>query len=268
VPWRFSDDVEPYAEAVLPLLRRDPAAYTVGLTVIDRLVAGDRFSDEPMLFGWREDGSGAISWTPPYDLLLSVVPDADELAAELRALGADLPGITGDVETIERFAAAWGEEHHVHLQLRLFVLGELRPPDPPPTGAARLGAPADLTLATSWFEAFSDELGLPDRPGARTQRSIHDGMLWLWDTGAEPVAMALRTPAAGGVSRVVGVYTPPEHRGRRYGGAVTAACAAAALAAEAERVVLFTDAENPAPNKVYERIGFRPVADHQVVRFG
>jgi predicted GNAT family acetyltransferase len=63
------------------------------------------------------------------------------------------------------------------------------------------------------------------------------------------------------------VYTPPERRGRRYGGAITAATCADALARDAERVVLFTDADNPAPNVVYERIGFRPVADHRVVRF-
>jgi predicted GNAT family acetyltransferase len=67
---------------------------------------------------------------------------------------------------------------------------------------------------------------------------------------------------------VICVYTPPDQRGRRLGGAVTAAACADALAREAERVVLFTDAENPAPNKVYERIGFRPVADHRAVRFG
>ncbi len=52
MPWRFSEDVEPYAEAVLPLLRRDPAARTVALTVIATLRAGHRYSDQPMLFGW------------------------------------------------------------------------------------------------------------------------------------------------------------------------------------------------------------------------
>ena len=96
---------------------------------------------------------------------------------------------------------------------------------------------------------------------------IDDGMLWLWEDGGETVALALRTPAAVGVARIISVYTPPELRGRRYAGAIAAQACSDALARDAERVVLFTDAGNPAPNKVYERIGFRPLADYRVVKF-
>jgi RimJ/RimL family protein N-acetyltransferase len=274
VSWRFSEDVEPYAEAVLPLLRQDPAARTVALTVIDALRAGHRFSDEPMLFGWlEEDGEarGAISHNPPYDLLLSVVPDAAELASALREAGAAVPGVNGEVETVEAFAAAWIDgtalEAKKWLEMRLFELGTLAPPDPPPPGAARTATTADLELAMRWFDAFTDELGLPARmEEPRVRALIDDGLLWLWEDG-EPAALAFRTTAAEGVARVTCVYTPPERRGRRYGGAITAATCADALARDAERVVLFTDADNPAPNVVYERIGFRPVADHRVVRF-
>jgi RimJ/RimL family protein N-acetyltransferase len=276
VPWRFSEDVEPYAEAVLPLLRESPAVRTVALTVIDTLRAGHRFSDQPMLFGWlEEDGQtrGAISHNPPYDVLLSAVPDAAELARALREAGAAVPGVNGEVETVERFAAAWtdgtGLQATTWMQMRLFELGTLEPPDPPPPGSARPAAVGEFELAMRWFDAFTEELGLPERMReSRSRQSIADGLLWLWEDGGEPVALALRTPPAEGVARVTCVYTPPEHRGRRYGGAVTAATCADALARDAERVVLFTDADNPAPNKVYERIGFRPVADHRVVRFG
>ena len=276
MPWRFSDDVEPYADAVLPLLRRTPERCSVGLTVIDTLQAGIRFSDQPMLFGWlEEDGEarGAISHNPPFDLLLSVVPDAAELAAALRAAGVDVPGVNGDIGTVEPFVAAWTAGTDVEaatwLELRLFALGELEPPDPPPPGGPRPATEDDLGLATAWFDAFTEELGLPDRmPEARVRAAVGDGLLWLWE-GADgtPVALALRTAPAAGVARVNCVYTPPEQRGRRYGGAITAACCADALEHGTERVVLFTDADNPAPNAVYQRIGFRPVADHRVVRF-
>ena len=81
------------------------------------------------------------------------------------------------------------------------------------------------------------------------------------------MALAGRNAAAAGTARVGSVYTPPERRGRGYAGAVTAACCADALARGVERVVLFTDLSNPAPNKVYQRIGFRPVSDYRVTHF-
>ena len=276
MPWQFSDDVEPYADAVLPLLSRTPERCTVGLTVIDALRAGIRFSDQPMLFGWlEEDGEarGAISHNPPYDVLLSVVPDPAELAEALRAAGVAVPGVHGDIETVERFVAAWtegtGVEASAWMEMRQFALGELEPPDPPPPGAPRPATPDDLGVAMAWFDAFTDELGLPEHmPEARAREAIADGLLWLWeDDGGTPVALAMRTAPAVGVARIICVYTPPEQRGRRYGGAVTAACCADAFEHGAERVVLFTDADNPAPNAVYQRIGFRPVADHRVVHF-
>ncbi len=276
MPWRFSEDVEPYAQRVLPLLTANPERSSVGLTVIDTLRAGHRFGDAPMFFGWlEEDGEvrGAVSWTPPYDLLLSVVPEPERLATALREHGAEVPGANGDVETVDRFAAAWTAgtdlQTSVWLQMRLFALGDLEPPDPPPPGGARPATDADLDLAMRWADAFCEELGLPERqPESRTRAQIADGLLWLWqDGGGEPVAMAMRTRAAAGVARVVCVYTPPEQRGRRYGGAITAAASADALAREAERVVLFTDLDDPAPNKVYQRIGYRPLSDFRVVRF-
>ena len=276
MPWQFSEDVEPYAERVLPLLSRTPERYSVALTVIDALRAGHRFSDRPMLFGWlEEDGEvrGAISHNPPYDVLLSVVPDPAQLAAALREADVAVPGVNGDVPTVERFAAAWTAgtdlETTTWMQMKLFALAELHPPDPPPPGSARPATDDDYAVATAWFDAFSEELGLPERmQESAVRQSIASETLWLWEDGAaQPAALALRTPAAVGVARIICVYTPPEQRGRRYGGAVTAACTADALARDAERVVLFTDLDNPAPNKVYQRIGFRPLGDHRVVHF-
>ncbi len=37
--------------------------------------------------------------------------------------------------------------------------------------------------------------------------------------------------------------------------------------ARGEQVVLFTNLANPTSNAIYQRIGFRPVGDHRVVRF-
>jgi predicted GNAT family acetyltransferase len=64
------------------------------------------------------------------------------------------------------------------------------------------------------------------------------------------------------------VYTPPEHRQRGYAAGVTAACSQHALDCGAEHVVLFTDLANPTSNGVYRRLGYQPVEDRQVLRYG
>ena len=63
------------------------------------------------------------------------------------------------------------------------------------------------------------------------------------------------------MSRIASVWTPPEHRGRGFGSAATAAASRWALDAGAEHVVLFTDLANPVSNSIYPKIGYRPVHD-------
>jgi predicted GNAT family acetyltransferase len=69
------------------------------------------------------------------------------------------------------------------------------------------------------------------------------------------------------VVRLGPVYTPPEHRGRGYGAAVTAVVSQAALDAGAAHVVLFTDLANATSNALYCRLGYRPVEERVVLKF-
>lgn len=169
VPWRMTSDVAEYAERTWDLLASSPAEHTIPLSVLETVRTGHRWSDEPMLFGWFEDGAqvrGAVSMTPPYELLLAVVPEdtTEELVAALWAERTSLPGVNGDEANVDRF-------------------------------------------------------------------------------------------------------TPPEHRRRGYGTAITAACTADALDRGAQQVVLFTDLSNPTSNAIYQRIGYRPIGARRVVAF-
>jgi predicted GNAT family acetyltransferase len=270
VGWRFTDDPGTYAYRVWGLLARDPAEQTIALTVIEASRAGHRWSDDPMLFGWYEDGGevrGAVSWTPPYELLLAVVPD-DTVAALVEALrDRGVSGVNGREAVVDRFVAAWQPERSsVAFRMRLYRLGALVCPSV--SGSARRAGDDDLALAVRWLEAFEADAGVHRtnvEPGARER--IAGGRLWLWEHDGEPVSMAARTAPAAGVSRIAPVYTPADHRRRGYGAAVTAACTADALARDADHVVLFTDLANPTSNSIYQQVGFRPVADYAVVRF-
>jgi predicted GNAT family acetyltransferase len=63
------------------------------------------------------------------------------------------------------------------------------------------------------------------------------------------------------------VYTTPEARGRGYGSAATAAATRDILAAGAVPC-LYTDLANATSNKIYQALGYYPVVDRTLVRFG
>jgi predicted GNAT family acetyltransferase len=278
VPWRLTSDVEEYAERTWDLLTASPAEHTISLTVLETVRRGRRWSDEPMLFGWFEDGAevrGAVFRTPPFHLLLGVVPEdaAAELVATLRAAGVSVPGVNGRDTDVERFTQAWtaatGARGETRVRLQLYELGTLRPPDPPPAGRARAADAGDLEVAIRWYTAFQAETPSPATDVATLVRErMDDRRLWLWeDELGAPVSLAARTPAVSGVARVAPVYTPPEQRRRGYGTAITAACTADALERGTERVVLFTDLSNPTSNAIYQRIGYLPIGARREVHF-
>jgi predicted GNAT family acetyltransferase len=278
VPWRLTSDFEAYAERTSDLLLSSPAEHTIALTVLERVRSGRGWSDEPMVFGWFEDGGevrGAVFRTPPFELLLAVVPEeaTAELVAALRAEGASVPGVNGDVAGVDRFADAWtaatGERGTTTLALDLYELGTLRHPESPPTGRARAADDADLEIAVRWYTAFQEEIPTPSTDvSSLVREGLDDRRLWLWEDGdGVPVSLAARTGAVAGVARIAPVYTPPECRRHGYATAVTAACTADALARDAERVVLYTDLADPSTNAMYQRIGFRPIGGRRVVQF-
>jgi GNAT superfamily N-acetyltransferase len=278
VPWTLSHDLEAFADHVWEPLAGGPAEQTVALSIIASLRAGQRWSDVAPVFGWYAEAGdvrGAVCMTPPFELVLAAVPD-DTVAALVRTLrdeGVAVPGVNGAVPTVERFAQAWLEGTDLRprttFEQRLYALGTLRMPEPPPPGRGRPGVEGEVALAASWLRAFQEEAGVHSTDVETAARTgIADGRLWLWeDEGGATVSLAGRTPAAAGVSRIAPVYTPPEARRRGYGAAVTAACTADALARGVDHVVLFTDLANPTSNSVYQRIGFQPLSDRRVVRF-
>jgi RimJ/RimL family protein N-acetyltransferase len=283
--WTISEDPEEFAAAAWTFLRARPGQNTVALTVMETLRdAGlDHFGEQPPMFGWWQPPGGQVGTvclqTPPYPLLLASGPPGvfEALAGLLAEAGRALPGVNANETTAHEFAARWqvltGTEATVHQRHRLYRLGELMPPDPPPAGQARVATSADRELVTEWFGAFTEEAGsMVERNGDQVARladeRIDDGRLTLWEVGGEPVSMAGVTRQVAGATRVGPVYTPPELRRRGYAGGVTAAVTQGALDAGAAEVVLFTDLANPTSNGVYQRLGYHPLEDRVLLSFG
>jgi GNAT superfamily N-acetyltransferase len=280
--WQLTDDVGAYLAVAGGFLRANPAQNTIMLGVVDTLQAHGPtiFGDAAPLYGWWTEPDGtvgaALLQTPPHPILLTVLPPgaAAALAAELTGRGHHPPAVNAAPGPAAEFAAAWtertGRGSSVGMRMRLYALDRLVPPDPAPPGQARTALEADRDLLLAWLDAFHDEAG---PPGPReSQQVVNDrlsfGGLALWEHAGIPVSLAGRTKPAAGLARVGPVYTPPEFRGRGFGGAVTAAVTQAALDGGAEGVMLFTDLANPTSNTLYQRLGFHPVTDRVVLKFG
>jgi RimJ/RimL family protein N-acetyltransferase len=280
--WHLTEDLETFLIAAGGFLRARAAANTIMLTAAELMRAKGvaAYGDASPLFGWRAGPGGTVAaaflHTPPFPVVLTdmTAAAAAELAVDLASRGHQAPGVNATRGPGAAFAAAWqehtGQPARTGMRMRLYALDTLLPPDPPPPGQARTADAGDRDLMLAWLDAFKDE-AQPAGPN-ESERVVNDRVGWgglvLWEHEGRPVSLAGRNPAAAGQARVGPVYTPPELRGRGFGGAATATITQAALDDGAEGVVLFTDLANPASNTLYQRLGYRPVSDWDVVRFG
>ena len=250
-----------------------PGGPVPGGSVAGGSVAGGSGSggNAPLLGWWREPGTaiaGAFLYTPPYPAVLtSMSPDiACALAECLASRGRPLAGVNADQPAGGAFVNAWqrrtGDRPRVRVHLRLYRLSGLTAPWPWPTGRARVAQTADRDLRVAWCAAFRrEESSGPENAAPVVDDRLSYGGFTLWETGEGVVSMAGMTRQVAGHVRVAPVYTPPECRRNGYAAGVTFAVSQAALDAGARDVVLFTDLANPTSNALYQRLGYRPVAD-------
>jgi GNAT superfamily N-acetyltransferase len=276
--WRLSDAVDEFLSVAGEFLRAERARNTVALTVTEAMRADPTLYDSP-LFGWLPGDAGlggAFMQTPPFPAFLTAMTEAAAiaLADELAAVRPDLPGVNAEEPAAWAFAGVWrertGKDSTVLRRSRLFRLGELAWPSPMPDGASRLATTADRDLLLAWMGAFASDIGeriQQDHSRAIDSRIGYGGFT-IWEVGGVPVSMAGVTRSVGGMIRVGPVYTPPEQRGRGYGGAATSAVSEDAVNRGIAEVLLYTDLANPTSNALYQRLGYQPVEDRIMLGFG
>ena len=260
-------DAASFLDATLPLRAADPVRTNVLGAIATGAVAAGLDKYDGAAFFVAEDSAGApvgaALWTPPYRLLLSPMEDtvAAAVADAALAWGADeghlMPGVIGPEGTAEIAAARAGRTFAREHDERILVLHDSLPPHHV-QGAARPLADDDIDLFITWTRQFATDaetMVVIDRDSAReSMRRTR-----FWEVDGVPVAMAGHAPIVATPTSTVGrigpVFTPAEHRGLGYGGAVTAAIVEL-LAPQVDVVMLYTDAANLTSNYVYEALGF------------
>lgn len=211
--------------------------------------------------------SGAAFRTPPHKVGVTRMPlaAADGVARALAHRYDHVPAVFGHGDVAEAVAAAWvrlrGGTARTGLPQRIYRLDSVTFPEGVP-GTMRAATEADLPTVHLWGEGFAEDAGRAFATAPETRaRWVAGGGLFLWEDGGGPVSMALATGRTEHGVRIGYVYTPGEHRGRGYASALTAALSQKELDAGARFCVLYTDLTNPISNRIYQRLGYRPLHD-------
>ena len=271
---RHTDPTE-YQRLVTPFLLRDEARFNLELALTARIADGEVFGAvEPVLLSvWDGDAlAGAVLMTPPWNLLLSAAPPEAAVAIDkaVAEAGVDPPGALGPPETVAAYAAAHhartGRTHRVSREEGVYRLRTLVPPRPVP-GALRQARADEVDLVIDWERAFQVEVhaGIPDDD--RVRRGVDADMVWFWDDGGPRTLVGCGGYTPNG-ARIGPVYTPPEHRGRGYASAATAAVSDLLMRERGRTYCfLYTDLANPTSNKIYRAIGYEHVTDVREITF-
>ncbi|MDX3074167.1 GNAT family N-acetyltransferase [Streptomyces sp. MI02-7b] len=276
--WFTTDKPEVFRSEAGAFLAAHPDLHTMllsGLDTIEQLRSGGG-TPSAVLGWWREPDetatTAAFVWMPPHLLTSSRLSPvaATHLAGLLATRAQPFTQLLVDDSSVRAFSEAWqsatGSTPKSGPHLRLYRLDQLVRPGVAPPGAPRTATAGDRALLHDWCTRFVTEAGsLGADLDTFIDERIGRGGWRLWTVEDEPVAMAAMTSVVAGTARLTPVYTPPDHRGRGYGSAVTAAVSQAARDAGAEHVLLFTDLANPTSNSVYQRIGYSPVSDYRIL---
>ena len=275
------DDATAFLAEAEPLLLADEARHNLILGIAGTI------RDAPDLYPLRslwlvrdaDEVVAAALRTPPYNLILAKPRSTPALAALAEAVAEDeeIPGVVGTVPEIHEFAECWskhsGVPGRVNMRQGVYALDqvELVPSVP---GGARVATQHDRDLALRWWIAFGDEVLHEGGPGReRAEASVDHKLsdpasgILLWEDGGEPVSLAGWGGSTPNGIRIGPVYTPPELRGHGYATAVTAELSQRQLDGGRSFCFLYTDLANPTSNAIYERIGYRRVAEAAEVVF-
>jgi uncharacterized protein len=263
------------------VLEQHEAANNLMIGIAVRLHESPERVKTPPYLATVEDGNrllAAALMTPPHRLILHADSDDPEplrlLAHALVTDGWHVPGVLGSKVTSRAFAEIWsavtGQPYRAGLNERVYELRRVIPLAPPIPGRLRVATEADLPLMSQWVWGFIQDAGLEGTvEGAReiAETRIGDRDLFIWDDRG-PVSTVTKTRHSTHGMVVSLVYTPPVYRNRGYASAAVAALCQQLLDAGWEFCALFTDLANPTSNSIYQRLGYRPVADFDEYIFG
>jgi ribosomal protein S18 acetylase RimI-like enzyme len=229
--------------------------------------------------------SSVLTLSKTFTRTPSLVFLATDQGAALRApnkrwiISAETAGAAGLLtERISRdpFRSVFMPSEHRQLvngiatEQNFMTLKKLQPLEPS-AGLLRTAQPKDFKQLTLWSQKFAVEQTLDESPSEAAesiQKYLDHRQLFVWENSASQItAMA----AVGGFTpksaRVSMVYTDPKFRGNGFASTLVHRLSHRLLQ-DGKTPVLFADAANAQTKHVYEKLGYRTLAQFTELRTG
>jgi RimJ/RimL family protein N-acetyltransferase len=272
------DEPRRFHDAVAPFLLRNEALNCVFLGVLGGLVAKPKRTSPYYLCAVHQAKrvAGAAFFTPPYFLGLSEMPGpAVDWGVRAALRWPDRRGgIFGPRATAFDALAMWGAHAPPRLEQRMdqrvYRAAKVTDPEPGP-GEMRFAGPGDQALLEAWNHEFILECNLREelpRAAEEASSAIRNASRALWLVEGRPVAMAGFTGDTPSGIRIGWVYTPRDERKKGHASRLVTALTRELFQRGKRFCFLYTDLSNPISNRIYERIGYRPVGDFAYLRLG
>lgn len=259
------------------LLKRE-AENNLLLGLLARMADGE---DMGSVFGYGEDHDGIQSVflnTKGNRIILSDGADwTDEEAAQLaglvQTLTPDLPGVIGPVKQAKQFARAWQQlndkQINVHMNQFIYQLDKVEEAGAA-IGKMREANNEDFAQLRDWLIRFGKVTGehmTEERADTVIGRLIAQKRMYVWTVDGNIVSMAGCARESRNAIVINAVFTPEEQQRKGYAQTLVAALSSKLLSEGKRFCCLFTNADDPGPNKLYQKIGYRRVAESCAIDF-
>ena len=193
-------------------------------------------------------------------------PVFELLAKGLGNAGVFVKGVHAKADLAEGFAGAYASYTKFSYKKKsecLYTLNSISP-DISPIGSLRLAREEDMAFIPYWWEAFFESLVSDDFEGYK--RMISAKNLYILEDKGIPVSMGRIDQRLENICGLGLIYTPPYFRNRGYGSSVTAHLSKLCLG-QGYTCALIADLANSISNRIYQKIGYKPVCDMLEIKF-
>lgn len=223
--------------------------------------------------------TGAAMRTAPHGMVLSPMSldTIGELATAVSIHDDLLPSVSGPTNLVEAFLEKYtmtqspGSQRPSEVKERHLLYGLAELSIPAAEGAMTVATADDHNLILEWYIEFGEETGVfMPNPEASVQSGLDRDSVRFWIVDGEKVSLAGHASIVempnGSIGRIGPVYTPTQYRRHGYAGALTARLSQELLN-KGSKVMLYTDADNPTSNGIYQKIGFELIDENVKVDF-